>query len=62
MSFYPDGYHRGLDAKLNATHKGTEMITEIYVPRPALVSFMHEVAQDFREESRSRDLWHDPFH
>lgn len=49
MSFYPDGYHRGLDAKLSATHKGTEMITEIYVPRPALVSFMHEVAQDFRK-------------
>jgi len=49
MSFYPDGYHSGLDAKTSAGARATEMITEIYVPRTALVSFMKEVAQDFRK-------------
>src|SRR5207248_10178036 len=49
MSFYPEGYHLGLDAKAPGGRKATEMITEIYVPRSLLVSFMKEAAQDFRE-------------
>jgi FAD/FMN-containing dehydrogenase len=49
MSFYPENYHRGLDVKMGAAAKATEMITEIYVPRSALVSFMREAAQDFRK-------------
>lgn len=46
MSFYPEGYHLRLD---KGGVKATEMITEIYVPRPALVAFMKEASQDFRK-------------
>jgi FAD/FMN-containing dehydrogenase len=49
MSFYPDGYHRALDAKTPGGAKASEMITEIYVPRSALVSFMKQAAEDFRK-------------
>ena len=33
MADYHDGYHRALDARLGATAPGSEMITELYVPR-----------------------------
>src|SRR5439155_19151082 len=45
---YSDGYHRGLDERLGATAPGSEMITEIYVPRNRLTDFMGAVADDFR--------------
>lgn len=48
MSTYLDDYHVRLDTQLGATDRATEMITEIYVPRPALPSFMAEVAGLFR--------------
>ncbi|MCL4799312.1 MAG: FAD-binding oxidoreductase [Burkholderiales bacterium] len=46
MSFYSDQYHRGVDLALG--HRGSEMITEIYVPRARLADFMAEAAADFR--------------
>jgi len=48
MSTYLDDYHARLDKQLGANDRATEMITEIYVPRPALPSFMAEVAERFR--------------
>lgn len=48
MSTYLDDYHARLDKQLGVTVRATEMITEIYVPRPALPSFMAEVAGAFR--------------
>jgi FAD/FMN-containing dehydrogenase len=49
LSVYLDNYHEQLDARLGARHKGTEMITELYVPRPALSSFLAAVRSDFRQ-------------
>ena len=48
MSTYLDDYHVRLDKQLGVKDRATEMITEIYVPRPALPSFMAEVAAAFR--------------
>ncbi|HEX7181100.1 MAG TPA: FAD-binding oxidoreductase [Thermoanaerobaculia bacterium] len=48
LSPYFDGYHADLDAKLAAAHPGSEIITEIYVPRPRLADFMEEAREDFR--------------
>ena len=49
MSTYLDDYHARLDKQLGVKDRATEMITEIYVPRPALPSFMAEVAGVFRK-------------
>jgi FAD/FMN-containing dehydrogenase len=48
MSTYLDDYHVTLDKQLGAADRATEMITEIYVPRPELPSFMMDVAKIFR--------------
>jgi len=37
---YVDNYHADLDRALHAKAPGSEMITEIYVPRPRLAAFM----------------------
>ena len=37
---YVDNYHADLDRALHAKAQGSEMITEIYVPRPRLAAFM----------------------
>ena len=49
MSTYLDDYHARLDKQFGVKDRATEMITEIYVPRPALPSFMAEVAGAFRK-------------
>ncbi len=49
LSLYIDDYHHGLDQRLSSPAPGTEMISEIYVPRGSLVEFMAEVRRDFRE-------------
>jgi FAD/FMN-containing dehydrogenase len=49
LSVYIDDYHVDLDRRLDAQHKGTEMITELYVPRPALPAFLAAVRADFRQ-------------
>lgn len=51
LSFYIDNYHQWLDQRLGATERATEMITEIYVPRSALVRFLHEASDDFRRNN-----------
>ncbi len=48
LSVYIDNYHQWLDRKLGASEKATEVITEIYVPRHALISFLRDVRKDFR--------------
>ena len=48
LSLYVDHYHRWLDKQLDATEKATEMITEVYVTKDALVRFMEDVRKDFR--------------
>ena len=50
LSTYVDDYHVGLDRRLGATSTGTEMITEIYVPRGQLGRFFDDVRRDFRAE------------
>jgi len=49
LSVYIDDYHAALDQALHAAHKGSEMITELYVPRPALEAFLSAVRADFRQ-------------
>jgi FAD/FMN-containing dehydrogenase len=48
LSTYLDDYHKAIDARMGAKDPATEMITEIYVPRPRLPDFMAEAAQAFR--------------
>jgi FAD/FMN-containing dehydrogenase len=48
LSTYLDDYHVKLDAQTKAAGRATEMITEIYVPRPDLPAFMAETAKLFR--------------
>ncbi len=48
LSTYLDDYHSRLDEQLGAKERATEMITEIYVSRPDLPSFMAEAAWVFR--------------
>jgi len=48
MSTYVDDYHRALGVRLGDQQHGSEMITEIYVPRDALVRFLGDVRSDFR--------------
>jgi FAD/FMN-containing dehydrogenase len=51
LSPYLDDYHEDLDQKLGARNRATEVITEIYVPRQALVKLMDDVRDDFRKNS-----------
>lgn len=51
LSVYLDDYHRELDARLNAPEPGSEMISELYVPRERLAAFMETVRADFRRNS-----------
>src|SRR5215212_5016191 len=48
LADYHDGYHHALDERSGAGSPGSEMITELYVPRRDLPAFMADVAQDFR--------------
>ncbi|MGH9901632.1 MAG: FAD-binding oxidoreductase, partial [Pyrinomonadaceae bacterium] len=48
LSVYLDDYHRKLDRRLGAGEIGSEMITELYVPRRRLAEFMELVRRDFR--------------
>jgi FAD/FMN-containing dehydrogenase len=47
MSAYVDHYHEEVDQRLGAAVRGSEMITEIYVPRTALRDFLARVREDF---------------
>jgi FAD/FMN-containing dehydrogenase len=48
LSDYPEAYHEKLDAELGAVASGSEMITELYVPRAELGTLMHAVGTDAR--------------
>lgn len=49
LSVYLDDYHSALDARLNSSCRGSEMITECYVPRDALGGFMEAVRGDLKQ-------------
>jgi len=51
LSPYFPGYHVELDRKSNASVPGTEMITELYVPREDVGAFMNQVRRDFRRHN-----------
>jgi FAD/FMN-containing dehydrogenase len=48
LSVYLDNYHLDLDRRLGSAQPGSEIISEIYVPRPRLPDFLAEVQTDFR--------------
>jgi FAD/FMN-containing dehydrogenase len=48
LSTYIDDYHSWLDRETHSEHAATEIISELYVPRPALADFLAEAADDFR--------------
>jgi FAD/FMN-containing dehydrogenase len=50
LATYLDDYHRELDDRSRAAVRGSEMITELYVPRSELTGFMEVVAGDFRSQ------------
>ena len=52
LASYIDDYHDTLDRQLAAPMKGSEMITELYVPRQDLPSFIAAV----RDDARRHDL------
>ncbi len=49
LNIYLDDYHRALDEHLEAGVPGTEMITELYVPRGGLLAMMEAIREDFLE-------------
>lgn len=49
LSLYVDGYHREVDRSTGARVAGSEMISELYVPRPRLADFLERVRADFLE-------------
>ena len=49
LNLYLEDYHGALDRRLCACVRGSEMITELYVPRAALTAFMDDVRRDFRD-------------
>jgi FAD/FMN-containing dehydrogenase len=48
---YVDHYHADLDRALGASVKGTEMITELYVPRSRFAMFMDDMREALRRRS-----------
>ena len=51
LADYLDNYHAWIDDRLGPAEKGTEMITEIYVPHDQLVGFLGDCREDFREHN-----------
>ena len=47
LSTYIDDYHLELGKRIGPLSEGTEMISEIYVPRDALANFLEDVQGDF---------------
>jgi FAD/FMN-containing dehydrogenase len=48
LAAYLDGYHEAVDRRLQAKVPGSEMISELYVPRADLPAFMAAAADDLR--------------
>ncbi len=53
MTPYVDGYHRRLDKRIGAACAGSEMITELYVPRYRIEEFLAACRTHLRETSAS---------
>jgi len=49
LSVYLDDYHSAIDRQTGAKSAGSEMISELYVPRAALGGFLSSVREDFRK-------------
>ncbi len=49
LSTYIDDYHEKLAPRLGPLARGSEMISELYVPREAVADFLERVRGDFRE-------------
>jgi FAD/FMN-containing dehydrogenase len=45
LSEYIEDYHREVDRQTGSTHRGSEMITELYVPPRSLVTFLRAAAK-----------------
>ncbi len=56
LSYYKDHYHEDVDRKLRVAVKGTEMITELYVPRASLAAFLDDARRELR--SRRADVFY----
>lgn len=52
LGFYADNYHQAIDPMLKMP-PGTEMITELYVPRAKLADFMHAAAAELRRRDEN---------
>jgi FAD/FMN-containing dehydrogenase len=50
LAVYLDDYHDALDQRLPAGPRGTEMISELYVPRHRLAAFMAAAAESLRRD------------
>lgn len=48
LSTYPEGYHDRIDARCGGI--GSEMISEIYVPRPRIDELLSRLRDDFRRD------------
>ncbi|PYJ55570.1 MAG: hypothetical protein DME24_24675 [Verrucomicrobia bacterium] len=51
FSGYLDDFHKIVDKRMKAEHRGSEIITEIYIPRPLLPDFMEQARKDFRKNN-----------
>lgn len=49
LSTYLGNYHKVIDPKLDEANRGTEMITELYVPREKLLAFIDDARELLRE-------------
>ncbi len=49
LNLYLEDYHGALDHRLGAAARGSEMITELLVPRMELAAFMDDVRRDLRQ-------------
>jgi len=56
MSTYIPDYHETLGARLGEYARGTEMISEIYVPRDALVRFLSDVRSEVLTADRLNSI------
>ncbi len=48
LSIYLDDYHKQLDIDMGSVCKGSEMITELYVPKTYLIEFMTRARTDLK--------------
>ena len=49
LAEYLDNYHEALNKRLGPAGSGSEMISEVYVPRESLVTFMEKLRKDLRD-------------